>query len=164
MTNTQDTTLSLLWLAPRTKLAERLAATIHLREEGSIGPAATAVLAAGARASEALRAALAAPGAVKSIVLISPPAIDALDADILARLRDIETPVLALFGTDDAASPPDFGHAWRRGLPKCFVTFVYGAGADMANERPEAVASIAVDFLARGEGFLVKATDDKLYE
>ena len=59
MTNTQDSTISLLWLAPRSKLADRLAARFALREEG-----ASAIFAAGARASEALRAALASPGAI----------------------------------------------------------------------------------------------------
>ena len=154
---------SVLWFAPRSKIVDALGTRFYLREEGSIGPAANRALAVGARASAALRATLAHPGALGAIVLISPPAIDRLDADVAARLRDIETPVLALFGMDDKTSPPEFGAAWRRALPKCFQTFVFDAGADMANERPEAVAAIVADFLARGEGFLVTTADERLY-
>jgi pimeloyl-ACP methyl ester carboxylesterase len=162
MKDMEDKTAVLL-LAPRSKAKEILGGQFHLREEGSIGPAATCVYARGAQASPALRGALASPGKFSAIVLVSPPSIDKLDADVAARLREIATPVLALFGTDDEASPPEFGHAWRRGLPKCFVTFVYGADGDMANERPEAVASLVADFLARGEGFLVKDRDERLF-
>ena len=162
-TGADDAEFSVLWFAPRSKITERLDARFHLREEGSIGPAANRALAAGALASAALRAALAHPGAIGAVVLISPPAVERLDADVAARLREIETPVLALFGMDDKASPPDLGAAWRRALPKCFQTFVFDAGADMANERPEAVAALVADFLARGEGFLVKTADERLY-
>lgn len=164
MTNSAESALSVLWFAPRSKAAERLAARFHVRMTDGVGPAGTRIVAAGARASEALRAALASPGAYSAIALMSPPALDRLDADVAARLREIDCPVLALFGTDDGQSPPSFGHDWRRGLPKCFQTFVFGAGANMADERPDAVAAIISDFLTRGEGFLVKATDDRLHD
>jgi pimeloyl-ACP methyl ester carboxylesterase len=164
MKDMEESPRSVLWLAPRSKAGALLGARFHLREEGSIGPAASCVVAVGARASEALRAALAAANKFTAIALVSPPSVELLDRDVVGRLREIETPILVLFGTDDAASPPEVAHGWRRGLAKCFPTFVYRAGADMANERPEAVASILVDFLSRGEGFLVRDVDDRLYK
>jgi len=35
------------------------------------------------------------------------------------------------------------------------VTFVYDAGADMANERPEAVAAALADFMRQRERYVV---------
>jgi pimeloyl-ACP methyl ester carboxylesterase len=164
MHDVDNTLAEILWLAPPSKLAERLATAFRFREEAQPGAPPNGILAAGPRAGEALRAALAAPGGLGAIVLLSPPPLAVLDADIAGRLREIETPVLALFGTDDPAAPPEAGHAWRRGLPTCFQFFIYGAGADMANERPDAVAMLVADFFRRGDRFLVKTTDGKLYD
>ena len=155
MTETQETPAAMLLLAPSSKAADILGKMFELRKDG----AARAVLAQGARANEALRAALA--GGVSAVVLMSPPAVEALDEDIKSRLRDIAAPILALFGTEDSSSPVEFGHAWRRALPKCFQTFVFDAGADMANERPAAVASLVAEFLTLGEGFLVNHGDGR---
>ena len=133
------------WLAPASPMAE------------AIVDAANCVVTQGSRANEALR------GFYDAYVLLSPPAIDALEAEVSARLRAIEAPVLVLFGTDDPASPPSFGHAWRRALPKCFLMFVYGAGANMAHDRPEAVKLLISDFLLRRDNFLVRNQDDQLH-
>jgi pimeloyl-ACP methyl ester carboxylesterase len=127
------------------------------------GAGARHVLAQGARANAALRACLGAPGGIDAVVLVSPPSVDALDADVVGRLREVDAPVLALFGTEDLVSPPGFGAGWRRALGKCTVIFVFGAGADMGNERPEAVATLVADFLARRENFLVRTEDDRLH-
>ena len=150
----------LLWLAPSSAAMELLARTFDM---GAPAQATPFVVAAGARASEALRLALEAKN-VSAIALIAPPALSGLDPDVLEQLQQIETPVLALFGTGDDASPPDFAHDWRRGLPKCFPMFVYAVGADMANERSAAIASIIVEFLKRGEGFLVQQADGRLHD
>jgi hypothetical protein len=34
----------------------------------------------------------------------------------------------------------------------------------MANQRPEAIAALVADFVARGEGFLVNHADARLYD
>jgi hypothetical protein len=41
--------------------------------------------------------------------------------------------------------------------------FVYGAGGDMGDERPEAVAMMVADFFERRENFLVRTEDDRLH-
>ena len=97
-------------------------------------------------------------------VPVVPPPL--LEAELLLEeepLDDAEALLLALDADDDATSPPEVAHAWRRGLPKCFTMFVYGAGADAANERPDAIGSTLEDFYTRGEAFLVRATDDRLF-
>jgi pimeloyl-ACP methyl ester carboxylesterase len=164
MQNVDDKLAEILWLAPNSKLAEKLGAEFRISEESRPQAPANCILAAGARANDALRTALASPDGVGAIVLLSPPALDALEADVAGRLREVEIPILTLFGTNDPASPPETGHAWRRGLLTCFQFFVYGAGADLANERPDAVAMLVTDFFRRGERFLVKTTDGKLYD
>ena len=75
MTETQETPAAMLLLAPSSKAADILEKKFELRKDG----AARAVLAQGARANEALRAALA--GGVSAVVLMSPPAVEALDED-----------------------------------------------------------------------------------
>jgi len=164
MEDLQASPTTVLWLAPKSRLAERLAGPFEVVAERPAGGIAGCVLAAGDRAGEALRAALADPDRIAAVVLLAPPAVAALEPDLAAHLHEIETPVLALFGTEDTASPPAFGHDWRRALPKGFQTFVYGAGADMANERPDAVATLVTDFFGRGDRFIVKVTDGKLYD
>ena len=150
----------LLWLAPSSAARELLARSFDM---DAAAEAPQFIVAAGARASEALALALDARG-VTAIALMGPPALGQLDPEALARLQQLETPVLALFGTGDEASPPDLAHEWRRGAPKCFPMVVYAAGADMANERPAAIASIIGEFLKRGEGFLVQQADGRLYD
>jgi len=152
----------LLWLAAPSRTVELLSGRFPLVDAPAGG--ATHILAEGEAANDALRIALAAPEAIAAIVLLAPPAIGVLAADVRARLRDLATPVLALFGTEDAASPPAFGHDWRRGLAKGFVTFVYGATSAMARERPDAVAMLAGEFFSRGEGFLVRQAEGKLFD
>ena len=150
----------LLWLGPASAARNLLARSFDM--EAPAG-ATQFIVAAGARASDALQQACDAKS-VTAIALIAPPALSELEPAALAQGQTIETPVLALFGTGDDASPPHYAHDWRRGLPKCFPMFVYAAGADMANERPAAIASIIAEFLKRGEGFLVQQADGRLHD
>ena len=158
MKDVNDSRPTILTLAPPSKARDILGESFALRETGP----AQGVLASGERANDALRAALG--GKVSAVALISPPAVEALDADVRERLREVAVPLLALFGMDDARSPIEFGHAWRRALPKGFQSFVYGAGDDMANERPDAVATLVAEFLKLGEGFLVNHDDGRLFD
>jgi pimeloyl-ACP methyl ester carboxylesterase len=108
------------------------------------------ILAIGDAASEALTAAEAAGERVRSIVLVSPPASLAGAGPIAPGLR---TPKAVLLGTDDASQPRDVVSLWRRALPHCNAVLVYGAGADLATERPRAFADAAGDFLERQARF-----------
>lgn len=155
-----DQRKSLLWLAPASAAKDLLARSFDMDSPAGATPF---IVAAGAQASEALRQAYDAKS-VTAIALIAPPALNELDPAALAQLQSIDTPVLALFGTGDDASPPHYAHDWRRAMAKCFPMFVYAAGADMANERPAAIASIIAEFLKRGEGFLVQQADGRLHD
>jgi pimeloyl-ACP methyl ester carboxylesterase len=79
----------------------------------------------------------------------------ARDPDLEARMRDLKTPTLVLFGTLDAMIPPDFGHLYKRLIPNCYLAFVYDAGHAIGTERPEASVELVRDFLDRDDAFVV---------
>ena len=118
------------------------------------------LIAQGPHAAAAMVLALAAPESVGALVLLAPTFFDALaqpaDAALAARLPDLVTPTLVAIGTRDALVPPERGMVWRRALPKGHIMMVYDAGADLFAERPEAVAAVTGDFLARRDKFLVR--------
>jgi pimeloyl-ACP methyl ester carboxylesterase len=91
--------------------------------------------------------------------LLGPPR----DAGFEARLADLALPVLALFGTADRVTPPEGAHLFREALPNCHIMFVYDAAHAIDADRPEALASVAGDFLARKGQFLVRNTSGALY-
>jgi pimeloyl-ACP methyl ester carboxylesterase len=80
------------------------------------------------------------------------------DAPFEARLAKLPHPVLALFGTADRVTPPEGAHLFREILPHCHVVLVYDAAHAIDADRPEALASVVGDFLARQERFLVRET------
>jgi pimeloyl-ACP methyl ester carboxylesterase len=117
------------------------------------------IVADSASAQQALTHIVARPETVNALALIAPPA---LDAHFVEKLSGVTIPVLALFGTrDDTAQA--HGAVYRKALPNCNVTFVYDAGADMANERPEAVAAALTEFMRQRERYVVTDKSAKLY-
>jgi pimeloyl-ACP methyl ester carboxylesterase len=128
------------------------------------------LLGQGASASLALRLALERPNSVRALVLLGPTAMardgapaDGADATLLDRLGEIAVPSLALFGTRDALAPPETARHYRERIPACNLVFVYDASHAMAAERPEAVASLVLDFLERHDLFLVRRESDLIY-
>jgi hypothetical protein len=106
---------------------------------GEAGIADGGVLGVGDKAPAALAAAIAA--GARALVLVSP-----------AGLAPPEGPIPAtavLVGSRDPGQPRDALALYRRMLPGCRTVLVYGAGADIAAERPEALAAAAGDFLDR---------------
>jgi pimeloyl-ACP methyl ester carboxylesterase len=91
--------------------------------------------------------------------LLGPPR----DAAFEARLADVAIPVLVLFGTVDRVTPPEGAHLFREALPNCHIMFVYDAAHAIDADRPEALASVAGDFLARKGQFLVRQTSGVIY-
>jgi len=91
--------------------------------------------------------------------LLGPPR----DAAFEARLAKLEVPVLALFGTADRVTPPEAAHLYREILPICHLVMVYDAAHAIDADRPEALASVVDDFLARHERFLVRHTSGLLH-
>ena len=77
------------------------------------------------------------------------------DADFEARLRDLATPTLVLFGTLDRVMPPEIGRIYKALMPNAHLVLVYDAGHAIAAERPEAFTEVVVDFLERNDAFVI---------
>ena len=127
--------------------------------DGATAAEPIGLVATGSDAQKALAHVVAKPETVNALALIAPPV---LDAKLAATLSGVTIPVLALFGTRDAAAQAT-GASWRKALSNCNVTFVYDASADMANERPEAVASALGEFLRQRERYVVSDRSTKLF-
>jgi len=128
------------------------------------------LLARGDAAALALGFALDYPERVHALVLLGPTVIApsgqptaTADEALAARLSALKVPVLALFGTKDRLAPPETGRHYRERIPSCNVVFVYDAGSAMAEDRPEAVVEVVVDFLERSDQFLVRRATDLLF-
>jgi pimeloyl-ACP methyl ester carboxylesterase len=85
------------------------------------------------------------------------------DADLEARLRELETPTLVLFGTLDALIPPEMGHLYKELIPNSHLVFVYDAGHIISAERPEAFTEVVADFLDRREAFVISRTETVIH-
>jgi pimeloyl-ACP methyl ester carboxylesterase len=77
------------------------------------------------------------------------------DPELEARLRDLATQTLVVFGTLDGVIPPDMGRIYKELMPNAHLVFVYDAGHAIAAERPEAFAEVVVDFLERTDAFVI---------
>jgi pimeloyl-ACP methyl ester carboxylesterase len=86
--------------------------------------------------------------------LLGPPR----DAPFEALLAKLPHQVLAFFGTADEVTPPEGAHLYREILPHCHIMLVYDAAHAIDADRPEALASVVGDFLARQDRFLVRNT------
>lgn len=121
--------------------------------------ATSALIAKGAACSEALSFAAQYAGIVESVILIAPDAAAAHRAGEISA--ECQAQVLALAGTRD----PDAGTAAtaiKKTLPACHLVYVFDATQDMDSERPEALAKVARDFLARRDKFLVSNADGRI--
>ncbi len=81
------------------------------------------------------------------------------DADLEARMRDLTTPTLVLFGTRDSMISPDMGRCYKTLMPNCHLVLVYDAGHAIGAERPEAFAEVTIDFIERHEAFVISRTE-----
>ena len=170
MANEQTATDTVLWLGDANRsapLRKLVAAQFRIVDGAPAGTARFGVIAERDAAATALRLAFDRPDSVACVILLGPSLIDAqgkaADEALVARLGELKTPLLTLFGTKDKAAPPEVGRHYRERLAKANVIFVYDAGAAMGDERPEAVAELAIDFLRRGDAFVVRQTSDQLY-
>lgn len=157
-----------LWLGEKhAALRDLVAAKFRVTDKAPSASERFGVIAESDAASAALVLALDRPEAVTALILIGPRLIQAdgraADEALVARLTGLKVPLLTIFGTKDQAAPPEAGRHYRERLANCNVVFVYDASAAMADERPEAVAELALDFLHRGDTFLVRQTSDLLY-
>jgi pimeloyl-ACP methyl ester carboxylesterase len=108
----------------------------------------------GGDAAAALWAAQAAGEGAKSVVLVSPqglpvggaPANDETPAHLLTQ---VSVPKAVLIGSRDSSQPKEALSLYKRALSRSHVVLVYGAGADVAGDRPDAFADAAGDFFDR---------------
>ena len=75
------------------------------------------------------------------------------------RLGEVQCPTLAVFGLQDKLAAPEAGSILREKLPNSHLSFIYDAGHAIALERPEALAGLVVDYVARQETFIVSQDD-----
>jgi pimeloyl-ACP methyl ester carboxylesterase len=108
----------------------------------------------GAGAATALALALM-PGVEIGSVVLAGPAAQPDEA-----CRGLKRPVLVLAGTNDQS---DAGDRYRRLLPDCHFMFVYDAGPAIGDERPEALAFIALEFFERRDLFLVSRENGMVF-
>jgi pimeloyl-ACP methyl ester carboxylesterase len=84
---------------------------------------------------------------------------DGSDDGLAARLADVPTRALILFGRDDGLINPINGPTLRRLLRNSSLQYVYDAAHDIQCDRPEAFADVVGDFLERGMKFLINDHD-----
>ena len=84
---------------------------------------------------------------------------DGSDDGLLARLTELPTRTLILFGRDDGIINPINGRVVRRALRNSSLQYVYEAAHDIQCDRPEAFADVVGDFLERGMKFLINDQD-----
>jgi pimeloyl-ACP methyl ester carboxylesterase len=168
MANENLGTDTVLWLGEkRAALRDLIAAKFRVVDKALSGSERFGVIADSDTAAAALTLALDRPDSVAALILIGPRLIQGdgrvADEALIGRLASLKVPLLTMFGTKDKAAPPEAGRHYRERLAACNVVFVYDAGAAMGEERPEAVADLAVDFLHRGDTFLVRQQSDLLF-
>ena len=75
------------------------------------------------------------------------------------RLGVVQCPTLVVFGLHDKLAAPEAGSILREKMPNSHLSFIYDAGHAIALERPEALAGLVVDYVARQETFIVSQDD-----
>jgi pimeloyl-ACP methyl ester carboxylesterase len=84
---------------------------------------------------------------------------DGSDDGFSARLAELPTRTLILFGCDDGIINPINGRVLRRSLRNSSLQYVYDAAHDVQSDRPEAFVDVVGDFLTRGMKFLINDQD-----
>ena len=82
--------------------------------------------------------------------------VAAFDEALAERLGDIRARTLIVMGTKDGVIPPETGHLLKVRIPSSHLIYVHGAAHALEIDQPERVARLVLDFLARGESFLVR--------
>ena len=85
------------------------------------------------------------------------------DTELEKGLRQLQIPVLVLFGTEDRVMPPEMGRFYKALLPNSHFVMVYDAGHAIGAERPEAFTEVVSDFLERHEAFVISKTRTVLF-
>jgi pimeloyl-ACP methyl ester carboxylesterase len=77
------------------------------------------------------------------------------DAEAESRLKEIQCPTLAVFGSQDRLVAGEAASIYRRDIPNSNVSIVYDAGHLIVAERSAALINTVVDYVERRETFVV---------
>ncbi len=80
----------------------------------------------------------------------------AFDEQMAGRLGEIKARTLVLMGSLDKIIPPESGQLLKQRIPQSHLTYIWDAAHALEFDQPKRVATLALDFLDRGESFLVK--------
>ena len=78
------------------------------------------------------------------------------DDALAARLGEISARTLIMIGTKDGIIPAESARLVKAKVPQSHVTYIWDAAHALEFDQPDRVAALALDFLDRGESFLVK--------
>lgn len=78
------------------------------------------------------------------------------DEALAAKLPEIKARTLVLMGTLDAIIPAESGQIIKARVPQSHLTYIWDAAHSLENDQPEKVGALALDFLDRGEAFIVR--------
>ena len=87
----------------------------------------------------------------------------ARDPELEARVRELTTPTLVVFGTRDEVISPSMGRIYKALLPNGHLVFVYDAGHAVSTDRPGAFTEVVVDFLERHEAFVISRAETVIH-
>jgi len=77
------------------------------------------------------------------------------DLELQKRVKDITCQTLILHGTKDVRVPEEGVRLLKAQIPHSQLLYVYDAAHSLEVDQPERVADLVVDFLLRGEAFIV---------
>lgn len=78
------------------------------------------------------------------------------DTELAGRLGEIQSRTLVLMGTLDGIIPAESGRLIKARVPQSHLTYIWDAAHALEFDQPKKVADLALDFLDRGESFLVR--------
>lgn len=80
----------------------------------------------------------------------------AFDEELARRLPEIRARTLILMGALDRVIPIETGHLLKAQIPSSHLTYIWDAAHALAYDQPQRVAALMLDFIDRGESFLVR--------
>jgi pimeloyl-ACP methyl ester carboxylesterase len=119
----------------------------------SIGIERCSVMGISAGARLALALAIAAPGRIDRLILLSP--LQLSEGSASPDLAGVKAATLVLVGTRDTPDAIEAGRLCRERISSCHLSFVYGAGHALAGDRPETCLNPIMQFLEQGEQFII---------
>ncbi|MDF2115738.1 alpha/beta hydrolase [Roseiarcaceae bacterium H3SJ34-1] len=78
------------------------------------------------------------------------------DEALAGKLGDIKARTLILMGSRDGIIPRESGHLLKAGIPQSHLTYIWGAAHAIEFDQPKRASALILDFLDRGESFLVR--------